>query len=328
MKRESLTRPWVAFGAALIFVAGGTLLGASGTVSAAADIEVDAPAESTVGESVTVTATISDGGEPVADAVVTVARKAQIGGVSGFAALDSGVTDADGVVELEFIQLADSTDIESLRIEYEGPDGVEAAEFELTVLPGGQQNVSSSGADVGILNISWLIVVLVIVWAFLLIATWQLVKISRAREGGRKSDRLVPLYMVGFVAFTALGMFYVVLTQPTMHANLAPNEPFDRVPTAYLGQEYDYLGLGGDPADRPDDLSGEVLYVQAGCASCHGIGGNGAVVGGELTDSVLNDAEEMEEAIRRGPKGMPVYSETLLTQEEIDRIVEFLLSLD
>lgn len=292
----------------------------------AADIEVDAPTETTVGEVVRVAATITDGGEPIADAVVAVTRKATLAGESGFVELDSGVTDEAGQVELEFVQYAGSTDAAEMRIEYHAPDGVEAADFEFSVLPGPQQYASSSGADIGIINVSWLLVVLGLVWFFLVLAAWQLVAISRSRDGAKLRHHALPYYMVGFVIFTALGMFYVVLTQPTTHANLAPNALFDRAPTVYVGQDYPYVGHGAhDVASRPDDLSGEVLYVQTGCASCHGIGSSGAIVGDELTESVLSDTEEVMEAIRSGPKGMPVYSEIALSDSEAQRIIDYLL---
>lgn len=307
----------------LVAAMSGLVLGAPSPASAA-DIEVDAPSESTVGELVQVSATITDGGEPVADALVAVTRQAELGGSSGFVVLDSGVTDAAGTVTFEFVQYADSTEVAAMRVEYDGPDGREAADFELTVLPGPQQYTSSSGADVGPINRGWLILVLAVVWLFLLVAASQLVSISRARDGARLRHHAMPYYMVGFVAFTALGMFYVILTRPAMHANLAPAEPFDRVPTAFLGAEYDYLGLGSHTSDRPDDLSGEALYVQTGCVSCHGIGGRGAVVGGELTAGMIEDREEVLEAIRRGPKGMPAYGEHGLSDAEVDRINDYL----
>jgi Cytochrome C oxidase, cbb3-type, subunit III len=299
---------------------------ASSSQASAAEIEIDAPPETTVGEVVQVSATITDGGEPVAEAVVAVTRRAELGGSSGFVDLDSGVTDEAGLVALEFVQYADSSEIAAMRVEYRGPDGTEAAEFELTVLPGPQQVTSSSGADIGILNVSWLVVLIGLVWISLIVAVWQAVVISRAGGGSTRAARGVPYLMVGFVAFTAVGMFYVILTQPTLHANLAPNEPFDRVLTAYVGEEYDYTGLGSHDVRRRGDLSGEVLYTQAGCVSCHGIGGGGAIVGGELTASAMSDTEEVIEAVRRGPKGMPVYGEHALSDEEIDRIIEYLIT--
>ncbi|MGZ5384685.1 MAG: c-type cytochrome [Acidimicrobiia bacterium] len=305
------------------FVAFGAILAAASPANAA-EIEIVVPSGSTVGEIVQVSATITDGGQPIVEAVVAVTRKAELAGTSGFVELDSGITDEAGVVALEFVQYAGSSEIAAMRIEYQGPNGTEAAEFELIVLPGPQQFASSSGADIGILNVSWLIVVIGLVWVSLIVATWQVLVISRARRTSKSASRVVPIVMVGFVAFTALGMFYVVLTQPTMHANLAPNEPFDRVPAAYLDQESDFTGLGLHDGSRLSDLSGEVLYVQAGCVSCHGVGGRGGVVGGELSVSAMSDTEEVVEAIRRGPKGMPVYSEHALSDEEIDRIIDHL----
>lgn len=307
----------------LAFVTSSSIL-ATASPADAAEIEVEAPTESTVGEVVQVSATITDGGQPVAEAVVALTRQAELAGTSGFVVLDRGATDEAGMVAFEFVQYADSSEVAAMRVEYQGPDGIEAVEFEFTVLPGPQQFTSSSGADIGIFNVSWLIVVIGLVWVFLIVATWQVQVISHARGGSKKGSRALPYLMVGFVAFTALGMFYVVLTQPTMHANLAPNEPFDRAVTAYVGEEHEYTGLGLH--GRRSDLSGEALYVQAGCVSCHGIDGSGGVVGGELSVSTMSDTDEVIEAIRRGPKGMPVYSEHVLSDDEIDRIIDLLTS--
>lgn len=309
----------------LAFVISGAIL-ATANPADAAEIEVEAPAESTVGEVVLVSATITDGGQPVAEAVVALTRQAKLAGTSGFVELDQGVTDEAGMVAFEFVQYADSSEVAAMRVEYQGPDGIEAVEFELTVFPGPQQFTSSSGADIGIFNVSWLIIVIGLVWVFLIVATWQLLVISRAGDETTRLARVLPYLVVGFVAFTALGMFYVVLTQPPMHANLAPNEAFDRVPTVYLGQEYAFTGLGSHSGSRPGDLSGAALYVQAGCASCHGIDGRGGVVGGELSVSTMSDTDEVIEAIRRGPRGMPVYSEHALSDDEIDRIIDHVTS--
>ncbi|TPW10605.1 MAG: hypothetical protein FD127_3662 [Acidimicrobiaceae bacterium] len=288
----------------------------------AADIAIDAPNESAVGQTVIVTATITDAGEPVADAIVVVSRVAQLGGVSGFAELDRGTTDEAGLVSFEFVQYAASGELERLRIEYEGPDGTETAEFDLIVLPGPQQYVTSSGVDVGFVNVAWLVVVIGLVWFFLILAASQLLIVSRARTGSKNVSRAVPYLVVGFVAFTAVGMFTVVLTQPMTHANLSPTEPFDRAPAAHVGEQLDYEG---DGAHHAADVGGEVLYIQLGCASCHGIGGRGATIGGELNDSTMSDMEEVVDAVRGGPKGMPIYAEVVLTDAEIQRIIDYVI---
>lgn len=297
--------------------------------AAAAEFEIEAPSESTVGDVVHITAVITDGGEPVAEAEIAVARHAVIGGESGWVQLDIGTSDETGSVSFEFTQRAGSSEVERLRIEYRGPDGIDAEEFELGVLDGPQQVSIEAGPDVGIVNSAWLVIVLGVIWVSLLAAVAKLLVISRARAGAKPLDHVVPSVMFAFVALTAIGMFVVVLTRPATHDNFAPRDTYDRLPTAYLGQEYDYLGLGADDVStRPDDLSGEVLYVRTGCASCHGLGGGGAIVGGEITSAMVDDTEEIVDAIRRGPKGMPTFSETALSDAEIQRIVDYLSKTD
>lgn len=311
---------------ALLVAAGGMLLAFASPAAAAADITVDAPAESTVGQTVTVSATVTDGGKPVADGQVAVTRKAVIGGTSGFVELARGVTDKDGKVTFEFLQLADNTKVAEMRIEYQGASGVESTEFKMDVLPGPQQYVSKAGVKIGFLNVTWLLAVIGLVWIILMVAVYQLIVISRARDGGKKTDRSVPYLVLGFVAFTAAGMFTVIITQPTMHANLNPSEPFSRAPGAVIGQQYEYVGHSSHSATRPDNLTGEQLFLENGCAGCHGLGAKGAVVGGELTKEMLSDLQDQTDEIRKGPKGMPAYSEHTLSDAEIKRIVDYLLT--
>ena len=297
--------------------------------AAATEFDIEAPSQSTVGEVVHVTAVITDDGEPVAAAEVAVVRHAVIGGESGWVQLDVGTSDDTGSVDFEFTQRAGSSEVERLRIEYRGPDGVDAEEFELGVLAGTQQVNVEAGPDVGIVNSAWLVIVLGVIWVSLLAAVAKLVVISRARAGAKALDHVVPSVMFAFVALTAMGMFVVVLTRPATHDNFAPRDAYDRLPTAYLGEEYDYLGLGSnDATTRPDDLTGEVLYVRTGCASCHGLGGNGAIVGGDITAAMVDDTEEMVDSVRRGPKGMPTFSEAVLSDAEIQRIVDYLREAD
>ncbi|NOX31848.1 MAG: cytochrome c [Actinobacteria bacterium] len=307
----------------LIAVVG--IAGGLSSPALAATIGVDAPAETTVGETVSVSATISDADGPIVGADVAVTRLAAIGGTSGFVELDRGVTDESGVVEFEFVQNADSSETAQMRIEYDGPDGIEAEEFEMVVRPGPQQRSGSAGLDMGFVNVGWLFVVLALVWGVLILAVYQLVAISRANDGPGQPLSLAPYAMVTFVLLTAVGMFVVIARQPTTHANLTPNESFNRSPDAIVGEEYDYLGYRDENTPRPDDLGGQALYVQNGCAGCHGPSGGGAMAGGELTDATMSDREEVVEAIRRGPKGMPTYGGEVLTDVEIDRMIEYVL---
>ncbi len=73
----------------------------------------------------------------------------------------------------------------------------------------------------------------------------------------------------------------------------------------------------GDPC-RTD---GRIEFVAHGCASCHGLDGGGGVVGPDLSEVT---ASEVRRATRKGPKGMPAFSEEDLTDDHVALIVEYL----
>lgn len=290
----------------------------------AADVSIDAPDQVTVGEIVTVTATVTEGGEPVVDGDVALAFVARFGGKAGWLVVDTGTTDNSGTVTFEYLQR--SLDAERMRVEYLGPDGQENIGFEVEVVDGIQLYKSEAGADLPILGVWWLLVLLGIVWTLLLLAVAWLLRVGRSSGLDAGPVKVIPRVMVGFVAFTAVGMFLVILTRPQSHANLDPTGGFDRVPPAVIGVEYDYAGLGGfSQGSSVEGGEGRRLFVQSGCAGCHGVAGDGAVVGGTIVDEYgFSSLDEILEEVRDGPKGMPVYDETLLSDDDVEKIQAYL----
>lgn len=128
------------------------------------------------------------------------------------------------------------------------------------------------------------------------------------------------------VGLTLMG---VLLRNPATHANLEAPGNYDRTPVAYLGQQYDYQGVAGivataDVGPEPHD-QGRLLYVQAGCAGCHGVYGEGGAVGTELwSEADADDATELAVDLRNPPNGMPVYSVELLSNDQIELILGYL----
>ncbi|MCP3990732.1 MAG: PKD domain-containing protein [Actinomycetia bacterium] len=297
------------------------------TQPAAAEIEVEAPLSSAVGLPVTVTAFVTEGGRPVEGETVTLSRMASIGGARGWAELDAGLTDANGAIILEFIEHADSNSPAQFRVEHEGTDGPETAEFQLVVHTGPQQYVTTAGVDTGPVNVYWLFVILAVLWIALAFAVFQLVRVARAAGDVSRGFSAAPYIMFGFVVFTAIGMFVVTATRPATHAVLSPNEQFERNPAAVLGVTYDYLGhrseevLGGSQ-------DGATLYVQAGCAGCHGIPTvSPGVVGGEVASlAALPSADAFNDLVRHGPTGMPAYGPSVLSDVEIQAIREWAMA--
>jgi amino acid transporter len=310
------------FAAAVLLV----LLGVTALPVAAAEIQVDSPSGVTVGEDATVTATITVDGEPVVNGEAALSFVGRLGGESGWVVVATGTTDENGSVTFVYPQRA--VNAERMRVEYFGPDGQENAEFTVVVTDGPQLVSSEAGADLPIFGVWWIVVVLAIVWISLGIAVFRLVQLGRASDREAGPAKVIPTIMVLFVAVTAVGMVFIVFNRPQSHANLDPTAEFDRVPSGVVGADVGYTGLSGDELE--DDLTGRELFVQAGCASCHGVDGLGAVVGGQIAggeDAVRSVGAILDE-VREGPKGMPVYSEVFLSDDDVAEIFAYLQAID
>ena len=133
---------------------------------------------------------------------------------------------------------------------------------------------------------------------------------------------IAALITVSGLAFTLVGI--VIARSPYTHANLSP-QGYDRTEVAIVGEEFPFEGLGlADPFTATGDpvQDGRLLYFQYGCRSCHG-SGVGAIVGEDL-DEV--SPSEVRREVRDGPGGMPAYSSSLLSDEDLELIIAFLRS--
>jgi amino acid transporter len=305
-----------------IFVA--VAIGLFASPAFAADIEVDAPPTVTVGEQVTVTSLVMVDGEPVIGGEMALSFLANFGGESGWVTVATATTDESGRATFGYEQRALQGD--RMRVEYFGPDGQENLEFAVTTVDGTQLVVSDAGADLPGLGLGWIVVILSVVWVLMILAARGLLEIGSGGDGSVKPARLVPRFAVGFIVLTAIGMFFVLLTRPTSHANLDPTAPFDRVPQAIVGVEYEYSGLGsGELNLETGTLTGEQVYVRSGCASCHAPGGAGGIVGPPLSGEDLpRSLDDFQDEVRSGPKGMPAYTDAALPDEVIAEILDYL----
>ena len=137
----------------------------------------------------------------------------------------------------------------------------------------------------------------------------------------------VPVVFVALISGLALGLIGgVVARSPETHANVRP-EGYDRTPISYVGEEFpvEVIGLA-DPrlvTDADQVSRGRLLLLVYGCAMCHGLTGQGGVVGPalDLEELFLDDFRPL---LRSGPGGMPAFTEEILSDDDLDAIYAFL----
>jgi mono/diheme cytochrome c family protein len=125
----------------------------------------------------------------------------------------------------------------------------------------------------------------------------------------------------------ALTILTIGARSPYTHSNLgAGYDPrYERTGQILVGPTVPFDGLnraratGNDPEAR-----GATLYVTEGCVTCHGLEGRGGAVGPEIFGI---DQETITQRVREGPAGMPQFSASGLTEEEIADITAFLGSV-
>ena len=298
----------------------------SAAYAAGAEIETEVVDSAEIGEMVEIEVEVlDDAGDPAAFVRVEVIADATIIGEFGKVVLATAVTDEDGAATLEFLERAPADTTQSIEVTAHLSEGPVVLEAEIAVLPGPQLHQSDAPAQLPIFSVAWLFVVLGLVWAALLYSVWRMLNLGRAAEHPRPLAKLAPYVMVGFVIFTAAGMVLVLLNRPQSHANLEPGTAFERAPGTIVGEEHEYDGLGFDLIDVPQsELDGESLYELANCSGCHGIRGEGAVVGGALDGEILIQLDAFIGEVRRGPMSMPGYAESQIDDDALVRMINYL----
>ena len=327
--------------AAVVVVACVILSTLSTGVALAADVSiaVGAPESVAVGDHVEVKAIVTSAGEPVEGAIVGLAYGTSLAGVIGDVELDREATDASGVAILTYEQRA--ADNGAMTVAYLGPDDivVEPFVFTIAVQPGGEpQHVREAGVEIPGLNGTLVMLIIGMVWLLLTYAAIQLVVVGRntsgpttepylTGEGSEAGSAWLSTILAGVVIITAAGMMIVLSRNPLTQAETGVAGGYARTPIAYVEIEYPYVGHGlADPsiANTDDPLrDGQLLYFQYGCSGCHGLSGSGAAVAPELRGEV-GSAGGFEEDVRDGPKNMPGYEPSVLSDEELAKIHGYL----
>ncbi len=135
----------------------------------------------------------------------------------------------------------------------------------------------------------------------------------------------VPLVAGLVVPLLAALLLAIGARSPYTHSNLEPALPpgYTRTQLGLVGQ---VTGLGDSgllPAARSADPAGRgaALFVTHGCASCHGLRGQGSAVGPAIAGT---DARTLRAKTQKGPGGMPTFSPKDLTDDDLAAIAAYL----
>ncbi len=321
----------VLVGAALSLLQGG----------AAADhlvIELTAPEEATLGESLQITAAVywAEDGEPADGIPITFFTDAAFAGVIGDVELGTVTTNEIGVATFPVSFLVSRQ--HTIRAEAVAQPGAEPESVTVPVLATRQLVTSEAGIRIPGIG-GWLLVVLIgSVWAIMIFAAFRVVVVSRAHEEGRGvSDALaegrregwasrhhfnLAVLVAGIMIVLSLGLLVLLVRSPDTHANLNP-EGYDRTVVAYTNASYLYPGPGLAAGSFTGDLveDGRLLFVSKGCAGCHGLEAEGAVA---AASPALVSRDWLGDVVRSGIRGlMPSYSEVEVNEPGLDAIYAF-----
>ncbi|MDK1104041.1 MAG: cytochrome c [Actinomycetota bacterium] len=306
------------------------------TPAFAADIAiaVGAPERVSIGQDVEVKAVLSEDGVPVEGAEVALTYQASLAGESARVEIAWGTTDATGTAVMIYEQRAD--DNGEMQVVYLGPgaDPVQPYVFTIAVESGGPQLYQiEAGVTIPFINGTLVITVISTVWFLIALAAIYLVRVGRAGRLASEAPTTedgsmwISTALATAAVITAIGMVIVFVRSPVSNTHIKDPHSYDRTPIAYVGVDFSYVGFGLDDesaAQTGDPIAdGSVLYFKYGCAACHGLSGQGAVVGTPLVDEI-GSFGSFSEDIREGPKGMPGYDDATISEENLQRIHAYL----
>jgi len=142
----------------------------------------------------------------------------------------------------------------------------------------------------------------------------------------KNKNMLMPTFIGAGVLVLALSLLAIVARSPYTHSNL--NLGFDpgytRTEQMLVGPPVPYMGdaLAVLPATNPAGL-GKQLFIVDGCAGCHGLDGRGGIIGPSI---VGVKAEKIGSKTSVGPKGMPAFAPSAMTDQDLAAIAAFLSS--
>ena len=306
-------------------------------LAAGIEISVGAPGTVTVGQDVEIKAVLVQDGQPVEGAIVAVTYRATLGGENARVELASATTDETGTAVMFYQQRAD--DNGEMQVVYVGPETepVSPYTFTIEVNPGGEQlYTNQSGVSIPFVNGGLVILVISGVWFFIALAAIYIVRVGRAGRdeiaeptaaSAEAGTMWISMILATATIITAIGMVIVFVRAPVANTHLTDPHSYTRTPIAYMDVSYPYIGFGledGITTDSGDAATdGSLLYFKYACAACHGLTGQGAVVGPTLVDEI-GSFGSFSEDVREGPKGMPAYDEVTISDANLQKIFSYL----
>lgn len=310
------------------------LLTAAPALAAGIEIAVGAPDTVSVGQDVEVKAVLTEDGAPVEGAKVALTYQASIAGESGRVEIAAGTTDEAGIAVMIYQQRADYNG--EMQVVYLGPetDPVQPYVFTIAVESGGPQLYQfQTGVRIPFINGTLVILVISSVWFLIALAAIYLVRVGRAGRStsdvstAEDGSMWIITLLAAAAMLTALGMVIVFIRAPVSNTHIKDPHSYDRTPIAYISGEFSYVGFGlndESAAQTGDSIAdGSVLYFKYGCAACHGLSGQGAVVGSALVGEIGSFGTFSEDT-REGPKGMPGYHDGTISEENLQKIYDYL----
>ena len=137
---------------------------------------------------------------------------------------------------------------------------------------------------------------------------------------------VIPVFAALWVGAVPATLIAIIVLSPYTHGNLNSEfqDTYGRTqqividgPTAYTGPGLDSsIQLSSDPVVR-----GGQLLVAKGCATCHGLAGEGGPVGVQLTGT---KASKMRSVTSTGPYGMPRFDPNSLSDDDLTAMAAYL----
>lgn len=136
---------------------------------------------------------------------------------------------------------------------------------------------------------------------------------------------IIPTIATGWVVAVPAVLIGIILFGPYTHSNLG-NEyqsAYVRTEQIVVSPPVDYQGPGLDSSvalsDDPVTRGGQ-LMIGRGCATCHGLDGEGGPVGVRI---IGVDPKLMRMTISTGPQGMPKFEASSLTDDDLAAIAAY-----